>query len=249
MRAILTYHSIDPSGSPISCHPDAFDRHVSWFSSGRVKVTTIDELMTLPPSADAVAITFDDAFVNFRDLAAPKLLAHGIPVTVFVPTDHAGGTNAWRGTREPGIPALSILDWSALVRLQRNGVALGAHSRTHPDLTRISSAQLENELRGSAEIIERETGTRPTSFAYPYGRFDGRAEALVSAVYRFGCTVDFRLLDGHAAASSLPRLDTYYLQQPGRLETWGTPAFARFVMVRRRLRRIRRATITRLTGR
>ena len=30
MRAILTYHSIDASGSPISCAPDAFGRHVSW---------------------------------------------------------------------------------------------------------------------------------------------------------------------------------------------------------------------------
>jgi peptidoglycan/xylan/chitin deacetylase (PgdA/CDA1 family) len=214
-----------------------------------VKVTTIDEIVRLPASVDAVAITFDDAFVNFRDLAAPRLLAHGIPVTVFVATDHAGRTNAWRGTAQAGVPVLPILDWPALARLQRTGVAVGSHSRTHPDLTRLSGAQLEHELRGSAEIIETETGTRPTSFAYPYGQFDSRAEALVGTVYRFGCTVDFRLLDEHAAAASLPRLDTYYLQRPGRLETWGTPAFARFVTVRRRLRRMRRATIARLTGR
>ena len=42
MRAILTYHSIDESGSPISVDPDAFRRHVRWLASGRVRVTTPD---------------------------------------------------------------------------------------------------------------------------------------------------------------------------------------------------------------
>src|SRR5262245_46283197 len=118
MRAILTYHSIDDSGSPISVRPDAFERHVEWLASGLVRVTTMERLLEVPASEHAVAITFDDGFENFRDVAAPRLLAHGFPVTLFVVSGRIGRTNSWGGCREPGIPELPLLDWPALRRLQ-----------------------------------------------------------------------------------------------------------------------------------
>ena len=65
MKAILTYHSIDPSGSPISVSPDAFEAHVRWLSTGRVRVVPLEELGQLSADVDAVAITFDDGFENF----------------------------------------------------------------------------------------------------------------------------------------------------------------------------------------
>jgi peptidoglycan/xylan/chitin deacetylase (PgdA/CDA1 family) len=239
MRAILTYHSIDPSGSPISVHPEAFDRHVAWLTSGRVTVTTIDRLLSLPSSVDAVAITFDDAFVNFGETAAPRLLTHDLPVTLFVVSDRVGTTNAWAGRPDHGIPHLPLLDWSALARLQARGVLLGAHSRTHPDLTALGPAAVEDEICGSAELIERATGSRPTAFAYPYGRTDDRTARIAAGAYRCACTTEFRALDDGAADARLPRLDMYYFQRRGRIESWGSPDLARFISARRRLRRVR----------
>jgi peptidoglycan/xylan/chitin deacetylase (PgdA/CDA1 family) len=240
MRAILTYHSIDESGSPVSCPLAVFDRHVRWLSSGRVQVTSIEELVALPASADAVAVTFDDAFVNFGDLAAPRLLAHGIPSTLFVVSDHVGGTNAWRGRVARGIPHLPLLDWATLGRLREQGVSLGAHSRTHPDLTGLASDRLEDEVRGSAEMIARETGVRPSTFAYPYGRVDSRATGLVEGVFKYGCTTEFHVLGASVRAACLPRLDAFCFQDGRLLESWGTARFDRFVRRRHRLRRLRR---------
>ena len=239
MRAILTYHSIDPSGSPISCHPEAFARHVRWFGSGRVRVTSIEELMGLPESEDALALTFDDAFANFADLAAPALLAAGLTGTLFVVSEAAGRTNAWGGRPERGIPELPLLGWPDLARLQEEGVTLGAHSRTHPDLTTIDPARLEDEIAGSADTIARETGRRPTTFAYPYGRVDARCAAIVGQAFRWACTTVFGPIERGVLAARLPRLDAFYFQRPGALEAWGTPAFSRFITRRRRLRRIR----------
>jgi peptidoglycan/xylan/chitin deacetylase (PgdA/CDA1 family) len=71
MRAILTYHSIDDSGSPISVAPEEFRAHVRWLGSGAVRVVPLAKLVTLPPDDDAVALTFDDAFENFSTIAAP----------------------------------------------------------------------------------------------------------------------------------------------------------------------------------
>jgi peptidoglycan/xylan/chitin deacetylase (PgdA/CDA1 family) len=241
MRAILTYHSIDTSGSPVSCHPAVFDRHIRWLSSGRVRVTSIETLLALPESVDAVAITFDDAFVNFRDLAAPRLLENGLPSTLFVVSDEAGRTNAWGGRRQRGIPALPLLDWATLARLHEQGVTLGSHSRTHPDLTELSEARIEDEVSGSAERIARETGVRPVTFAYPYGRVDARSAAIVERTFAYACTTEFRVLESTASAARLPRLDAFYFQQTGQLESWGTSAFETFVSRRHYLRRVRRA--------
>jgi peptidoglycan/xylan/chitin deacetylase (PgdA/CDA1 family) len=242
MRAILTYHSIDDSGSPISVHPDAFRRHLDWLTSGRVKATTLHELVTLPSASDAVAITFDDGFENFEEYGR-RLLDCGVPVTVFVVSDRVGKTNAWGDVASPGIPVLPLLDWPVLRRLREAGVGLGAHSRTHVDLTGLTQGLLEDEIRGSADAIVRETGVRPTAFAYPYGHVNDSAAAIVADAFRFGCTTDFRVLREGDTPERLPRLDMYYMQRPGRIEGWGTPAFARFVAVRHKLRQARQAVL------
>jgi len=67
VKATLTYHSLDDSGSAISVAPDAFARHLQWLSSGMVRVLTLGQLVNEPDdAADAVAITFDDGFLNVR---------------------------------------------------------------------------------------------------------------------------------------------------------------------------------------
>ncbi len=240
MRAILTYHSIDDSGSPVSCHPDAFARHVAWFASGRVHVTTIDDLVRLPDGADAVALTFDDGFVNFGEVAAPRLLDMGLPVTVFVVADLAGTTNSWDAGPSRVSPELPLLDWSALVRLQEQGVTLGAHSRTHPDLTRLDPGALDEEVRGCADRMEACSGRRPEVFAYPYGQSDGASMQAVARTYRWACTTELRTLETPAQPVALPRLDMYYFQQPRSLDDWGTAQFNARIKVRAGLRLARK---------
>ncbi len=239
MRAILTYHSIDPSGSPISCRPEAFARHVRWLVSGRVNVVDLSTLVGLPHDVDAVAITFDDGFRNVGETALPLLRAHGLPGAVFVVAGQVGGTNAWRDAPDASVPVLPLLDWDAVAALAGDGIAIGSHSRTHRDLTRLDAPALEDELRGSAEAIECRTGVRPDVFAYPYGCVDPRTAAAVGQTYRLACTTEFRTLSGDDDRSRLPRLDAFYFDRHCPLESWGTPAFMRFLDRRRRLRRAR----------
>ena len=124
MRAILTYHSIDESGSPISMPEAVFRSQISWLAKGHVKVVSLDTLMRMSPDANAVALTFDDGFVNFGDVAAPLLAEHGFPSTLFVVTDAAGRTNRWNGQPGRGVPELPLLNWESLRRLADQGVEL-----------------------------------------------------------------------------------------------------------------------------
>lgn len=66
-------------------------------------------------------------------------------------------------------PKNSVLGWDALRQLMREGVTLGAHTRTHPLTTRISTEQIKTEVLGSLYDLDRFTGSTPQVFAYPSG--------------------------------------------------------------------------------
>lgn len=238
MRAILTYHSIDESGSPVSVDETAFRRQVRWLASGAVTVVGLGELSGLAGDVDAVALTFDDAFANFGERAWPLLREHGLPATVFVVSDQVGRTNAWGGTDVPGIPTLPLLGWDALATLAGEGVTLGAHTRTHPDLRSLSGAALEDEVAGSAERITAATGQRPDTFAYPYGNWNAAVLASAARTFRLACTTEYRPLGLHDDPHRLPRLDAFYFRRSG-YERWGSPGFRTRVRFRGALRRIR----------
>ncbi|MDQ3242732.1 MAG: polysaccharide deacetylase family protein [Gemmatimonadota bacterium] len=240
MRAILTYHSIDPSGSVISVGEAEFARHVRWLAGGSVEVVPLEALASVPDADDAVAITFDDGFSNFS-AAAPLLEAHDLPATVFVVTDFVGGASTWSSSMRDDVPTLPLMEWAQLAGLHESGISIGAHTRTHPHLTRLDGAALADEVHGSAERIELEIGVRPRAFCYPYGSFDDNVEREVAAGFELACGTDLRVLEEDDQLHRLPRLDMYYFREPGKLESWGTPRFERYLRLRAGARRLRAA--------
>ncbi|MEO5800912.1 MAG: polysaccharide deacetylase family protein, partial [Gemmatimonadales bacterium] len=211
-----------------------------WFAQGQVKVVTIPELLALPEECDAVALTFDDALASVATEAAPRLAAHGFPATVFVATDHVGRDNCWGGKADATVPTAAILGWEALATLAHNGWSVGSHSRTHPHLTQCSDAELADEIIGSAEAITSHLGTRPTTFAYPFGDTDARVAAATAAVYREACTTEYLPLDVDSTTTLLPRLDAWYFRGSAPFRDWGSRRFRRGLAWRHALRRVRR---------
>jgi peptidoglycan/xylan/chitin deacetylase (PgdA/CDA1 family) len=225
MKAILTYHSVDETGSVISIPERVFRRHVQWLASGSVRVVSLDALASLPADVDAIAITFDDGLESFGRIAAPLLREHGLPVTLFVVTDAVGTTNVWRGQRDAGIPVFPLLDWDALGSLAAAGVDLGAHTCTHVDLSAVDSASAEREIVSSRTRLACELGVDATTFAYPYGGVSAAARDIVARDFQFGVTTRLSTLAPHDDPARLPRLDSYYLRTAGTLEAWGTARF------------------------
>ena len=62
-----------------------------------------------------------------------------------------------------------FLSWSNVREMSKNGIYFGAHSVSHPILTRISLKQAKHEIINSKEKIERETANQVKVFAYPNG--------------------------------------------------------------------------------
>jgi peptidoglycan/xylan/chitin deacetylase (PgdA/CDA1 family) len=94
-----------------------------------------------------MAITFDDGCQSFSEHAFPVLRDLGYQATVFVITAPAGSTDL------PFMKGKLHLTWDQLGRLHESGVEIGAHTVTHPDLTRLDEAGIVAEFEGSRAAI------------------------------------------------------------------------------------------------
>ena len=63
------------------------------------------------------------------------------------------------------------------------GHELGTHSRTHPYMSKLSKAQILDELTTSSQAIERITGQKVTLFRPPYGDYN---DTLINACKELG---------------------------------------------------------------
>src|SRR3989442_426562 len=59
-------------------------------------------------------------------------------------------SDAWRA---PGEPACELAGWEELAALAPRGMEVGAHTLTHPFLSRVSPARQDAEIGGSVELI------------------------------------------------------------------------------------------------
>src|ERR1051325_6424882 len=92
---ILTYHSLDTSGSVVSVTPDLFPTQMSRLAEiGWCGISLLEAIEhktahgTWP--GGSVVLTFDDAFANVVEHAVPVLKRLGFKATVFVVTGYVG---------------------------------------------------------------------------------------------------------------------------------------------------------------
>jgi peptidoglycan/xylan/chitin deacetylase (PgdA/CDA1 family) len=104
-------------------------------------------------------------------------------------------------------PAGEVLSWPELRRLARDGVTLGAHTRTHPFLHRLDPPEIEREIVASVADLERQVGPVLPIFAYPGGYHN---QAVVAAVRRAGVALAFTTVRG---ANDLLRADPLRLRR------------------------------------
>lgn len=88
------------------------------------------------------------------------------------------------------------LTWDHIREMSRNGIEMGAHTVTHPILTRIHPSQVEDELVRSKRKIESEINKPVISFAYPNGQASDFSPGIVSLVEKAGYDLAFTLVDG-----------------------------------------------------
>lgn len=184
--------------------PRRFEAHVSWLAvhfplprSGR------DIMETLARGERKAVITFDDALLDVYRHAFPVLNRHQTVGVVFVVTGQMGRRVGWDATFGK---KLFHMDREHVLALHRAGWVIGSHTHTHPDLTRLSSAERERELRYSREILEDLLETEVVLLSYPFNRFD---EGVMRDVARAGYRMAFAGYQGNRHPLSRFRFGIY----------------------------------------
>ena len=145
--------------SRLTIRPERFERHLYHIQRWGYTPITPGEWVEWraghrPLPRKPIMLTFDDGYADLAAHAFPRLLHYGFRTTVFIVSGQIGGRNSWDNTPF----AQSLLSADAVRYWSRNGIDFGAHSRTHPDLTRLSDAALEDEIWGCAADLTESLG-------------------------------------------------------------------------------------------
>lgn len=215
-RLVLCYHAISPTwAATLSVRPEEFGRQLSWFGRRGWQGVTFDELVADRGRGKRLAVTFDDAFLSVLTHARPVLDALGMPATVFAPTAFMAerqplrwsGIDQWQDTADAH--ELQSMSWDDLRGLADHGWEIGAHTRTHPLLTRLDDASARAELADSRAEVEQAIGRPCRTIAYPYGGVDDRIAGLARDTgYAAGASLSSNLRN--RGAYRWPRLGVYH---------------------------------------
>lgn len=217
---ILQYHHVSTETPPVtSVTPREFELHLGYLADNGFAILplqrVVDDLRQgheLPERC--VAITFDDAYRSIFDEAFPRLRSRGWPFTVFVNTEAVD-----RGLR-------SHTTWDQMREMALAGVRIENHGHSHDHLIRRRAGEQDSAWRTRIEAdiltararIRAELGQDPRFFAYPFGEYDARLQAVVSGLglVAFGqqsgpawSGSDFLALPRFAMAAAYAALDDF----------------------------------------
>lgn len=175
---ILTYHAVGSSayGDHLGLNTISIEHFCEHIDALAGMLTVPLMPLDIPQDELHIAITFDDGYADNLHIAAPLLVERSIPFTVFVTSDfirkQLGGFLSPRELRQLA---------------QSPGATIGAHGRSHCNLTQCGKAELRAELEDSKHYLEDLIGMPVASLAYPYGATNMRVrDAAQGAGYELG---------------------------------------------------------------
>jgi peptidoglycan/xylan/chitin deacetylase (PgdA/CDA1 family) len=223
---ILAYHAIadlrdDPVLAEYGVSPELFVAQLDDLDAHGWEFVDLDAVLawlrgegSLPRRA--VLVSFDDAYADLLEVAAPLLGEREIPAVVFAVAGHLGGANDW--DHHKGAASLRLLEAGDLPRAAASAIEVGAHTVNHRPLPEVPAAELEDELGGAAARIEAAGVPRPRAFSYPYGRW---SPTVAAAVREAGYAVAFTTAWGDprpgADLFTVPRVEVHASDTPRKL--------------------------------
>jgi peptidoglycan/xylan/chitin deacetylase (PgdA/CDA1 family) len=246
---VLTFHALDTAASVISFTPRLFQEGMAMLHAHGYQSIRLSEaagcLRQRAPFPDRTfVLTFDDGFHSVYREAFPVLERYGLSATVFLTVGTGDAEDS--GGRLPTFEGRQMLSWAEIREMHQSGIEFGAHTLTHRDLTRLSAEEVATEMSRSKDRIENSLGTPVTSFAYPFGRYDGQSRRMAEQYFTCACADTLGLVSRRSDPFALERVDAYYLGTPRLFALMVSGFFPWYVLTRNIPRQLRRSLNQRL---
>lgn len=169
---VLFYHRVaDDRPTPWTCSRALFEREMLWAKRhfDMVSLAEAQRRIREGNPRPAVSITFDDGYADNNDFALPLLVREKIPCTYFVSSHFVRHGisfphDAQRGLKLRPNTLDELRHWAA------EGIEIGAHTRTHPDVAKLDDpGRLRDEVVGAGEELQQFLRRPIRYFAFPYG--------------------------------------------------------------------------------
>ena len=179
---LLCYHKIGskPRGvkmRSIYLSRRLFAQQMRGLKAAGYRSVSMDDCVGFVDNGTGVVLTFDDGSRTVMENAADSLASSGFYAISYLVADLIGGVNQWDVVKgevpDPLMDAAQVRDWMAA------GHQIGAHTRTHPRLSRIPLEQAREEIVGSKKSLEDRFGVAVRHFCYPYGDYSQQVRDLV----------------------------------------------------------------------
>lgn len=202
-RVILLYHSVGSDASH-SLPLDTFERQMEVLVE-RFKVVRLCDLSEAMASALAdtniACVTFDDGYRDNYEHALPVLEQLGIKSTFFIATGYLGKSFPTYAGEFPMMTSAEVRELAAL------GHEIGAHTVTHPKLTKVPLEAARAEIETSKHFLEDLLHSEVASFAYPKGDYNEAVETLLSSLsFKLAVTIREGLISEKPNWLALPRV-------------------------------------------
>jgi len=200
--AVLVYHGVGSGkgdDAPLLITLARLESQITYLKRLGYQFLTAEQILDAgPPRPGTVVLTFDDGFRTWLTDVAPLLRRLNVKATFYISPGLFGQQHA-------DVPGDSgrLLNEDEARELAKDGMELGSHAFSHPDLRLLDRDELTFELGESKSTIERLTGRECRTLAYPYGVYDERVTQAAAAA---GYELAFRWLPGPWRWLEAPRL-------------------------------------------
>jgi peptidoglycan/xylan/chitin deacetylase (PgdA/CDA1 family) len=196
---VLLYHHVSPDRE---ITPQAFEAQLRYLLDQGYESLALSDVLDLTSGRrafdkPAFAVTFDDGYADNWAHAFPILKKLQVKATYYLVTSrvetHAAPRplGLTRDTHADERGSGGFLSWNEARLMQESGlITFGSHTQTHRNFTRRAAYEnLEQELRGSRDMIESHLRTPCLDFAWPWGDYeDAWLPKLTVAGYRSAVT-------------------------------------------------------------
>ncbi len=192
---VLMYHNLTedyPEGTDgANISPKLFEEHMKGIlERGYTPIFVSDYYNSVQRGQELpenpIIITFDDGYLSNYELVFPIIKELKIPITIFIVTSTVGESPSGGKVSYPHFT------WAQAREMQESGfVDIQSHSHTHKDMTTLSQAKLQEDLRLSRYLIEKNLNKNCYVFSYPFGRYNKQTSSLARlAGYRMQILVN-----------------------------------------------------------
>jgi len=119
-----------------------------------------------------IALTIDDAYKSFYEHGLEIFKKYNYPFSLYV---YVQATEKHFG---------DYMNWEQIKETSKFG-EIGLHSYSHPRLQNLSKDEIINDTKKAYDIFVKNTGIKPTTYAYPYGEFNQTVKSILKENFPF----------------------------------------------------------------